>query len=388
MLHLLLAIIYLSFISLGLPDGLLGAAWPTMYLQLEVPVSYAGIISMIIAAGTIVSSLMSDQLTYKLGAGKITALSVAMTAAALFGFSVCDSFWMLCLWAIPYGLGAGSVDASLNNYVALHYTSRHMSWLHCMWGLGATIGPYIMGFVLSGGGHWSAGYRYVGILQILLTAVLVFSLPLWKKRIHSESNAADEGKPLPLGQVIRIPGAKEVMVTFFCYCALEQTAMLWGSSYLALHKGVPSETAAFYASMLFTGLTVGRGLNGFLTIKFSDSQLIRMGQAIILLGIAAMLLPFGEMVSLLGLILIGLGSAPIYPCIIHSTPAHFGAEKSQALIGVQMASAYVGSCLAPPLFGLIANHIHIGLMPVYLLAILILMIVMHERLIRKVEPAA
>ena len=383
MLHLLLAIIYLSFISLGLPDGLLGAAWPTKYPELNAPVSFAGVISMIIAFGTIVSSLLSDRLTYRLGPGKVTFLSVAMTAAALFGFSVSNSLWMLCLFAIPYGLGAGGVDASLNNYVALHYSSRHMSWLHCMWGLGATIGPYIMGFVLSGGGHWSAGYRYVGLLQILLTAILLLSLPLWKNR-QADSDG-ESAKPLPLSQVVRMPGAKEIMVTFFCYCGLEQTAMLWGSSYLALYKGIPAETAAFFASMFFIGITAGRGLNGFLTVKFSDTQLIRLGQVIILAGAGVMLLPMGQTASLMGLILIGLGCAPIYPCIIHSTPAHFGAEKSQALIGVQMASAYVGTLLMPPLFGLIANHISVGWMPAYLLAILALMIFMHERLIRKVE---
>lgn len=385
MFHLLLAIIYLSFISLGLPDALLGSAWPVMYGELAVPVSYAGMISMIIAVGTIISSLLSDWLTYKLGTGKVTAISVAMTAAALFGFSTCNAFWMLCLWAIPYGLGAGSVDASLNNYVALHYASRHMSWLHCMWGVGASVGPYIMGFVLSGGGHWTGGYRCIGILQIILTAILFLSLPLWKSRKDAAGeDEKAEAKPLTPGQILQIPGAKEIMVTFFCYCAVEQTAGLWASSYLALYKGVPGETAASFASMFFIGITVGRALNGFLTMKLSDTQLIRIGQGIILLGIVAMLLPLGEAVSLAGLILIGLGCAPIYPCIIHSTPAHFGADKSQALIGVQMASAYIGTCLMPPLFGLIAGHISIVLLPVYLLAILILMAVMHERMLKRV----
>lgn len=385
MFHLLLAIIYLSFISLGLPDALLGSAWPVMYGELAVPVSYAGMISMIIAAGTIISSLLSDWLTCKLGTGKVTAISVAMTAAALFGFSTCSAFWMLCLWAIPYGLGAGSVDASLNNYVALHYASRHMSWLHCMWGVGASVGPYIMGFVLSGGGHWTGGYRCIGILQIILTAILFLSLPLWKSRKDAAGeDEKAEAKPLTPGQILQIPGAKEIMVTFFCYCAVEQTAGLWASSYLALYKGVPGETAASFASMFFIGITVGRALNGFLTMKLSDTQLIRIGQGIILLGIVAMLLPLGEAVSLAGLILIGLGCAPIYPCIIHSTPAHFGADKSQALIGVQMASAYIGTCLMPPLFGLIAGHVSIVLLPVYLLAILILMAVMHERMLKRV----
>ncbi len=386
MIHLLLIIIYISFISLGLPDALLGSAWPIMYSEFGVPVSYAGVISMIIAGGTIISSLLSDRLTLKLGTGKVTAISVAMTAIALLGFSVSDSFWQLCLWAVPYGLGAGSVDASLNNYVALHYSSRHMSWLHCMWGIGAAAGPYIMGYVLSGGQLWNAGYRCIGILQVVLTAVLLCSLKVWKGRQSSVQNGTEPvTKPLSLKEILHIPGAKEVMITFFCYCALEQTAGLWASSYLALYKGVPEETAAFFGSMFYIGITIGRALNGFLTIKFTDTQLIRMGHILIAAGIAAMLLPMGEIVSLTGLILIGLGCAPIYPCVIHSTPAHFGAEKSQALIGVQMASAYVGTCLMPPLFGLIANHITVALLPVYLLIILILMGIMHEKLVRKCE---
>lgn len=386
MVQLLLVIIYLSFISLGLPDGLLGAAWPTVYQELAVPVSYAGIIAMIISAGTIISSLMSDRLTYKLGTGKVTAISVMMTAAALLGFSTCNAFWMLCLWAIPYGLGAGSVDASLNNYVALHYESRHMSWLHCMWGVGAAVGPYIMGYVLSVGKHWTLGYRGVGIIQIVLTVILFLSLPLWKER--KDSNAVQQetnAKPLTLFQIFKIPGAKEVMITFFCYCALEQTTALWASSYLTLHKGVPTETAATFASIFFIGITAGRLLNGFLTIKFNDRQLIRGGEFIIFTGIVAMLLPVGKTVSLIGFILIGLGCAPIYPCIIHSTPENFGEDRSQALIGVQMASAYIGIFLMPPLFGLIANHINVALLPEYILIILILMACMHERMLRKVK---
>lgn len=386
MVQLLLVIIYLSFISLGLPDGLLGAAWPTVYQELAVPVSYAGIIAMIISAGTIISSLMSDRLTYKLGTGKVTAISVMMTAAALLGFSTCNAFWMLCLWAIPYGLGAGSVDASLNNYVALHYESRHMSWLHCMWGVGAAVGPYIMGYVLSVGKHWTLGYRGVGIIQIVLTVILFLSLPLWKER--KDSNAVQQetnAKPLTLFQIFKIPGAKEVMITFFCYCALEQTTALWASSYLTLHKGVPTETAATFASIFFIGITAGRLLNGFLTIKFNNRQLIRGGEFIIFTGIVAMLLPVGKTVSLIGFILIGLGCAPIYPCIIHSTPENFGEDRSQALIGVQMASAYIGIFLMPPLFGLIANHINVALLPEYILIILILMACMHERMLRKVK---
>lgn len=387
MFQLLLIIIYLSFISLGLPDALLGAAWPSMYQELHVSISYAGAISMIIAFGTIISSLQSDRLTRKLGTGKVTAISVAMTAVALFGFSVSHSFVALCLWAIPYGLGAGSVDASLNNYVALHYESKHMSWLHCMWGIGAAAGPYIMGYVLTNGRSWNSGYRVISVLQIVLTMILIFSLPLWKNRpqITDENGQEVTAKALSLRDVIRIPGAKEIMVCFFCYCAVEQTAGLWASSYLTLYKGVSAETAATFASMFYIGITIGRALSGFITMKLNDVQMIRLGQALIAVGILIMFLPFGQTLSLVGLIVIGLGCAPIYPCIIHSTPAHFGADRSQAIIGIQMASAYVGTLLMPPVFGLIANHITVALLPVYLLVILILMFVMHEALTKKTK---
>lgn len=387
MFQLLLLIIYLSFISLGLPDALLGAAWPSMYRELHVSISYAGAISMIIAFGTIISSLQSDRLTRKLGTGKVTAISVAMTAVALFGFSTSHSFVALCLWAIPYGLGAGSVDASLNNYVALHYESKHMSWLHCMWGIGAAAGPYIMGYVLTNGRSWNSGYRVISVLQIVLTMILIFSLPLWKNRpeIIDDNGQEVSAKALSLREVIRIPGAKEIMVCFFCYCALEQTAGLWASSYLSLYKGVSAETAATFASMFYIGITVGRALSGFVTMKLNDVQMIRLGQVLIAVGILIMFLPFGQTLSLVGLIVIGLGCAPIYPCIIHSTPTHFGADKSQAIIGIQMASAYVGTLLMPPIFGLIANHITVALLPVYLFIILILMFVMHEALTKKTK---
>jgi len=381
MVHLLLAVIYVSFISLGLPDGLLGAAWPTMYPQFGVPVSYAGIISMIIPVGTIVSSLQSDRMTRRFGTGKVTALSVAMTAAALVGFSLSGSFWQLCLWAIPYGLGAGSVDASLNNYVALHYASRHMSWLHCMWGIGASTGPYVMGAVLAGGSPWNLGYGSIGFLQVVLSAVLLLSLPLWKRTVNEEEQKNNE--PMGLLQVIKVPGAMEVMIMFFCYCAIEQTAGLWAASYLNIYKGVPAQTAASYASLFFLGMTAGRAVSGFVTLKLNDTQMIRLGMAIVGVGVCVMLLPMGRIFSVIGLAVIGLGCAPIYPCVIHSTPEHFGAEKSQAIIGVQMASAYLGTCLMPPLFGLVANHISAGLLPWYILLILIVMIVKHEQLIQK-----
>ncbi len=388
MVHLLSAVIYLAFISLGLPDSLLGSAWPSMHLEFGVPVSYAGVIYMIIALGTVVSSLQSDRLTRRLGAGMVTALSVLLTALALLGFSLSKSFPALCLMAIPYGLGAGSVDAALNNYVALNYASRHMSWLHCMWGVGTSVGPYVMEYALTGGQGWNAGYRYIAILQFALTLVIFVSLPLWKKRAaqtRTEDAAVDVGRALPLREIVRIPGAKDVMVAFFCYCAVEATTMLWASSYLALGRGVSTEAAAGYASLFFIGITVGRALNGFLTMRFSDAQMIRAGQALVALGALLLLLPLGTGAALAGLVVIGLGCAPIYPCIIHSTPERFGADRSQALIGVQMASAYVGNCLMPPLFGLIANHISIGLFPIFLLVALAMMVLMHERLVRRAK---
>lgn len=253
-----------------------------------------------------------------------------------------------------------------------------------MWGVGATLGPYLMGYALTNGGGWNAGYRYIGIIQIVLTAFLLFSLPLWKKRKGAQADAgAEMGEALTLRQIVGIPGAKEVMVCFFCYCAVEQTTTLWASSYLSIYKGMAPETAASFASMFFIGITAGRAVCGFITMKLSDTQMIRLGLVLIALGVIAMLLPGAPAVALAGLVLIGLGCAPIYPCIIHSTPDHFGADKSQAIIGVQMASAYVGSCLMPPLFGLIANNITVALLPVFLLLVLVLMAVMHELLTKR-----
>ena len=383
MVSLLLAIIYISFVSLGLPDALLGAAWPIMHGELSVPISYAGIVTLIIAMGTVVSSLMSDRMTKWLGPGKVTAISVGMTAVALFGFASASEFWQLCLWGIPYGLGAGSVDASLNNYVALHYASRHMSWLHCMWGVGASVGPYVMGAALTGGMGWNTGYRLIGIFQLVLTVVIFLSLPQWKARPDAVGEDGKSAAPLKMKQILAIPGAKEVLLAFFCYCAAEQTAILWSATYLVEHVGMAEEIAASFASMFLIGLTIGRALSGFVTYKLNDTNMIRLGQGIMVAGVVIMVLPLGQIAAMAGLMLFGLGCAPIYPCVIHSTPDHFGAENSQAIIGVQMAAAYVGICLMPPLFGLIANHITVSLLPLYLAIITVVMIVMCERLNRK-----
>ena len=388
MFGLLIAVIYLSFISLGLPDSLLGSAWPVMRSGMNVPLSYAGIVSTVICLGTITSSLLSDRLTKKFGTGLVTAVSVTMTAVALFLFSVSSRFWHLIVFAVPYGLGAGGVDASLNNYVALHLKARHMSWLHCMWGVGAAVSPYIMGYAITGGTGWNQGYFIVAVIQICLSAVLFISLPLWKKCAKStvgEEEKLEKTAPLKLREVVKIKGAVTCFFCFFCYCALEQTTMLWASSYMISHNGITAENAAVYASLFFIGITAGRGINGFLTLKFGDKALIRTGLALITVGVALIIVPHVRALTVAGLIIIGLGCAPVYPCIIHMTPALFGETKSQAMIGVQMACAYTGSCVAPPLFGLLANHVTARLLPAYLSVFLVLMIIMHELTVNKTK---
>ena len=380
MASLLLPVIYLAFISLGLPDSLLGSAWPSMYTELGASLSWAGIVSMIISAGTIVSALCSERLNLRLGTGGVTFLSVMLTAVALLGFSLSTSFWQLCLWAVPYGLGAGSVDAALNNYVALHYESRHMSWLHCMWGVGASIGPVIMGRALAGG-TWQGGYRTIALLQFALTAVLLLSLRLWK-RPQANVEGADF-KPHPIPELLRRPGVPQVLLCFFCYCALEATAGMWAASYCTLVRGIDAETAARWASLFYVGITIGRGVCGFLTMKISDQNMIRLGQALIAAGVVLVLAPLGQGTLFAGLITVGLGCAPIYPSIIHETPVNFGRDVSMSMTGLQMATAYVGSCLMPPLFGLLAQYVTPTLYPWFLAVILALMFVMAESLHRR-----
>ncbi len=380
MISILLVVIYIAFISLGLPDSILGSAWPSMYRELNVAVSYAGIISMIIAGGTIVSSLFSDKIIRKLGTGLVTTISVAMTAVALMGFSFSDSFWQLCLWGIPYGLGAGSVDAALNNFVALHYKSRHMSWLHCFWGIGATAGPIIMGQFLINGLSWNSGYQAIGIIQLILVVGLIISLPLWKTKQEEKKDDTVEAKSLSIKQTIKLPGAKAILIAFLCYCAIESTAGLWASSYMVLYKGINSQTAAKWASLFYLGITIGRLISGFITDKLGDRNMVRLGQVFAVIGIVVMVLPLNNMATLAGLILLGLGCAPIYPSLLHATPDHFGADKSQSIMGMQMASAYVGSTIMPPIFGFLADIFSINLYPFYIMIFIVLMVVMVERM--------
>lgn len=387
MVMLLLAIIYLAFIGLGLPDSLLGAAWPVMHVDLSVSLSSMGIITMIISAGTIISSLMSDYLTKKLGAGLVTATSVFLTAMALFGFSVSDNFIILCLWSVPYGIGAGAVDAALNNYVAVNYSSRHMSWLHCFWGVGAAVSPYIMGACLKTSKGWSGGYLSVSIIQIVISIILFSSLPLWKKRLTDASGESPQSKGI--FSSFKIKGVPYVMLTFFGYCSLESTAGLWAASYFVVSKDISAKTAAGLASLFYIGITVGRFISGFVADKLGDRRFIRIGMAIIAVGIICMFVPVEtDIVSFVGLIVIGLGCAPIYPCIIHSTPSNFGKENSQAIIGIQMASAYVGTTLMPPFFGVLAKVFGMNLFPIFLLCSLALLVGMSEKLNRTVKLSA
>ena len=376
---LLLAVIYLAFISLGLPDSLLGSAWPTIRIAFDVPLSYMGIVSMIISGGTIVSSLMAEKLIKRFETKIITTVSVFLTAIALFGFSTATDFWQLCLWGIPYGLGAGAIDASLNNYVALHYSSRHMSWLHCFWGIGTIVSPYVMSYALT---HtvWQDGYRTVSFIQLAIAAVLVLALPLWRvnKAKGAETGKAGktgETKVLGLKGALKIRGVPTLLAGFMAYCAAEATTMLWASSYLEGTKGAGKEEAAALGSLFFIGITAGRFLAGFISDKLGDNKMIRLGTGIALFGALLVAVPF-KITAIIGFVIIGLGCAPVYPCIIHSTPKNFGAENSQGIIGIQMASAYVGSTFMPPLFGLIANHISLYLMPLYLVFFLVLLLIM------------
>ncbi|MEG1857416.1 MAG: MFS transporter [Pseudoflavonifractor sp.] len=380
-------IIYISFISLGLPDSLLGAAWPVMYPSLHMPISGAGVLSMVIAGGTILSSLMSARLVRRFGTGRVTVMSVGMTAAALLGFSAAPGFGPLCLCAVPLGLGAGSVDSALNHFVALHYKAHHMSWLHCFWGLGATAGPFVMSFFLLRG-SWRQGYGTMGVLQVVLVAVLVATLPLWSRAAAQTRTEEQDEAPLPCAALLRLPGVKQVLLGFFCYCAVESTVGLWAGSYLVTHRGLAADVAAQWAAVFYLGITLGRLVCGFLTMRLPGRVLVRSGQGMIVLGIAVLLLPLPRSMAGAGLFLIGVGCAPIYPSLIHDTPAHFGRAHSQALMGLQMACAYVGSTFAPPLFGLIAQAGGMELLPAYVLALVGVMTVMVTSMNRAVAVRA
>ncbi|WP_035806056.1 MFS transporter [Lunatimonas lonarensis] len=380
--HFLLLVIYLSFISLGLPDSLLGAAWPAMYADLKVPVDYAGFISMIVAAGTVVSSLLSGKVIDRFGVPNVTTISVLLTAISLVGFSLSGSFIYLCLLAIPLGLGAGSVDAALNNYVALHYQARHMNWLHSFWGVGAAVGPMIMAGHLAAGNSWTKGYATVAWIQMGLVFVLVLSLPLWVKRRPTQKTTQKKSTTGLIGLVSTLPGLKEALFVFFCYCTIEASFGLWGASYLVFEKGYDTDQAARLTSLYFLGITVGRFLSGLLTAYFSNRQLVYLGQGIIGVGLILLLLPYFSTV-IPGFLLIGLGCAPIFPSLLHETPINFGEKYSQVIMGFQMASAYVGITLMPFLFGKIATYTGHGFLVVFLGIFLVLIMVITRQMNKK-----
>lgn len=376
---LLLAVIYLAFVSLGLPDSLLGSAWPVIRVDFEVPISYMGMVSMIISGGTIVSSLFSERLVRRFGTYAVTLFSVLLTAAALFGFSISGEFYQMCLWGIPYGLGAGAIDAALNNYIALHYNSRHMNWLHSFWGVGTIVSPYVMSYALTHS-SWQNGYRTVSALQALIVVVILFSLPLWRANERGEEEE-QKSEPLGLRNALKIRGVPYLLIGFMAYCAAEATAMLWTSSYLEGVSGASKEEAAAFGSLFFIGMTVGRFLSGFFADRLGDEKIIRLGFGVALAAVICILIP-AKATAVAGFVILGLGCAPIYPCIIHMTPANFGEENSQGIIGIQMAGAYVGSTFMPPVFGLLANHVSLRLMPLYLGCFLVLSLVMIEKTVR------
>ncbi len=381
----LLVIIYISFISLGLPDSILGSVWPRMQTDLNAGLALAGYLSMTITAGTIASSVLTDWLVRKLGTGRVTAISVLMTAAGLAGFALSPNAWVLFLWAIPLGLGAGSVDAALNNFVALHYEARHMSWLHCFWGIGASVGPMIVSLALRMGGGWRVGYGVIAGLQALLCAALFAGLPLWKRAVPTAA-AAQEDAPARGGVLaaLRRPGVAPVLGGFLFCCATETTAGLWGASYVHGVFGLPAAGAAMASTVYYGAITVGRSISGVAAVRLSDRALIRLGQLTAAAGALVSLLAQNLGVAMAGIALLGLGLAPVYPSMLHATPLRFGTGRSQAVMGLEMAFAYVGSTCFPPLFGALAARWGARLYPAYLLLCVAAMLAFSETANRKV----
>ncbi|MCH3967988.1 MAG: MFS transporter [Atopobiaceae bacterium] len=393
--RLLLPIIYLAFVALGLPDSLLGSAWPAMHVSLGTALESQGLISMLIAGCTIVSSLATDHLQRAFGTGRLTAASVGLTAVALAGLSTTTSLWQVCLWAVPYGLGAGAVDASLNGYVALHYQASHMSWLHCSWGIGASLGPMVMGACLARMAGWQAGYLTIGAVQAVLAGLLVVTLPLWKAAEAAREQPGGEGVDAPQGiasrttekdgsptgpqtrqtrsQLLKAPGTWQVMAGFLCYTALEAGCGLWGATYVVQAQGADTATAASLVSLFYVGITLGRLVSGFLTLRLDATSLLHLGQALAAMGVLLLMLGSGVAMMGVALFLIGLGCAPIYPTLLQQTPARFGSTGSQSMMGLQMACAYAGTTLFPPLAGLLLGAGATWAYPTSLLTVTFLM---------------
>jgi fucose permease len=377
---LFLALIYAAFISLGLPDSLLGVCWPVMQPELRVPYSFAGIISTTICGGTILSSFFSGPIVRRFGTANVTRVSVAMTAAALFGFFLSPSFGWLLLASVPLGLGAGAVDSVLNHFVAAHYQAHHMNWLHCSWGIGAMSGPLIVSGLVGEGGGWRSGYLAVGVIQGCLVALLFTSGPLWRwaekelPSAHPDSATRSAG----LLSVLKLRGAWPVLLAFLLYCGAESTMGLWGASFLVRSRGLDVSTAAFWVSVFYGSLTAGRFLSGFAAMKMTNPRLIRTGLLTILSGAGLMFLPLPAACSPIGFVLVGLGCAPVYPAMLHETPRRFGADLAPTLMGVQMAVAYSGATFLPPAFGFVTSGNHLALFPVIILLYGVVMLLCTE----------
>lgn len=393
-----LILIYLAFISLGLPDSLLGAAWPVIWPEIDSSLGSAGLVAMVIAGGTIASSLASGKMIQWLGTGKLTLFSCLLTATALLGFSMAPSIVWLIGLAVPLGLGGGAVDAALNHYVADNYKAHHMSWLHCFWGVGATAGPIIMAGFIASPYSWRGGYTAVAILQFVLVAILLITLPLWKRvaairdsmravEQKDEVSEPDEESRARQVNVFRLKGIKPTLLSFLLYCGAEAMVGLWGASYLVETREVNPETAAGWIALYYGGITVGRLITGFITFKVSNRLLIRFGQWIAMAGCILFFLPLSDSFCMVGFVMIGLGFAPIYPGLLHETPARFGKENSAKLMGYQMAVAYTGSTFIPPLFGLIVTLTSTALFPSAVFIILLLMLVSVE-LVNRILTAA
>ncbi|WP_046173573.1 MFS transporter [Domibacillus indicus] len=386
----LLVIIYLASISIELPDSLLGAAWPVMQPDFGASIETAGFLFMVVSGGTIISSLASGKILERFGTGNVTFVSCLMTAGALLGFYFAPSLVWLMICAIPLGLGAGAVDAGLNNFVAIHYKAHYMSWLHCFWGVGATLGPVIMAQFISGQHAWRSGYLAIAGLQFALVALLFFTLPLWNRGAKNgpiasnekpeDSKAAFYSEDSKHVKPLQIKGVKLALVSFLFYCGVEATVGLWGSSFLVNVKDLPAAAAAQWVSLYYAGITIGRFITGFITFKMRNRTLIRMGQIIALAGAALLFLPLPPTFSLAGFIMVGFGLAPIFPCMLHETPIRFGKKHSQTIMGYQMAVAYTGSTFIPPLLGFIASHSTIEIFPFCIVVFVAIMFLSSEKL--------
>lgn len=390
MIGLLIAVIYLAFISLGLPDSLLGAAWPIMHAELGASVSWAGIITVIISAFTILSALLTDKFVARLGTPVVVAGSVLLTAVAMLAFSLASAFWQLCLFAVPYGFGAGAIDTALNNYVAKHLAARHMSWLHCCWGIGATVGPYVMGYCLTGTHGWHGGYFIISILQFALTLIMFLSIPLWKKGKTADEDEGEKEEAVPLRQTFRLKGAVFAFLAGLFYFAIEMLPIVWASTYFNDVYRLDAETSAFLASLFYIGITASRAVCGFFSEKAGDKRMIRGGCVVIL--IAAVLIvvsvPVGSFIpAAVGFVTVGIGCGPVFPSLLHAAPDNFGKRYSGAVIGVQMAFSYFGTTFTPLLFGKLAEVTTVKLLPFGVAVLAVLVLVLTELLNRAVKKA-